>query len=60
MYYKRYELQWRINIWFGTAIVGAAFGGLLAFALAKMKGVGGYSGWRWCVHSQVIGINIGS
>lgn len=28
MYYKRYELQWRINLWFGTAIIGAAFGGV--------------------------------
>ncbi|KAI9827522.1 MAG: hypothetical protein M1832_004872 [Thelocarpon impressellum] len=47
MYYKRYELQWRISIWFSFAILGAAFGGLFAYALAKMNGVGGYSGWRW-------------
>ncbi|KAI9756266.1 MAG: hypothetical protein M4579_003933 [Chaenotheca gracillima] len=47
MYYKRYELQWRLNLFFCSSILAGAFGGLLAFALAHMEGVGGYSGWRW-------------
>lgn len=44
MYYKRYELQWRISCFYIAGILAGAFGGLLAFALAHMDGVGGYSG----------------
>ena len=44
MYYKRYELQWRLSLFFTASILAGAFGGLLAYALAKMNGLGGYSG----------------
>ena len=44
MYYKRYELQWRISVFFSASILAGAFGGLLAYALAHMDGIGGYSG----------------
>ncbi|KAI4693049.1 uncharacterized protein J4E88_001420 [Alternaria novae-zelandiae] len=47
MYYKRYELQWRITLFFSASIIAGAFGGLLAFAIAKMDGIAGYGGWRW-------------
>lgn len=47
MYYKRYELQWRLSLFFSASIVAGAFGGLFAFALAKMDGIAGYGGWRW-------------
>jgi len=63
MYYKRYELQWRLTLFFTASIIAGAFGGvsintaylivgtdssqLLAFGLAKMDGIAGYSGWRW-------------
>ncbi|KAK5135190.1 hypothetical protein LTR08_005577 [Meristemomyces frigidus] len=47
MYYKRYELQWRFNIFFTGAILAGSFSGLLAYAISKMDGVAGYSGWRW-------------
>lgn len=47
MYYQRYELQWRFNLFFCAAIIAGAFGGLFAYALAQMEGVGGYGGWRW-------------
>lgn len=47
MYYKRYELQWRLSIFFCASILSGAFGGLFAYALAHMDGVGGYGGWRW-------------
>ena len=30
-----------------AASLAGAFGGILAFGIAKMKGVGGYNGWRW-------------
>ncbi|KAF7905336.1 uncharacterized protein EAF01_005857 [Botrytis porri] len=47
MYYKRYELQWRLSLFFAASILSGAFGGLFAYALAHMDGIGGYSGWRW-------------
>ncbi|KAL1587290.1 hypothetical protein WHR41_04431 [Cladosporium halotolerans] len=47
MYYKRYELQWRLNLFFCGAILAGAFSGLLAYALAKLDGLGGLGGWRW-------------
>lgn len=46
-WYKRNEFGKRSAIFFSAATVSGAFGGLLAFALNKMDGVGGYSGWRW-------------
>jgi MFS family permease len=42
MYYERFELQWRMSLFFAASIIAGAFGGLLAFGLAKMDGVGGY------------------
>ncbi|RFU29213.1 hypothetical protein B7463_g7112, partial [Scytalidium lignicola] len=47
MYYKRHELQKRWAFFFSSGLVAGAFGGLLAFALVKMNGLGGYSDWRW-------------
>ncbi|GAM43198.1 hypothetical protein TCE0_047r17809 [Talaromyces pinophilus] len=47
MYYKRHELQWRINLFFCASIIAGAVSGLLAYAIANMNGVGGYAGWRW-------------
>ncbi len=63
MYYRRYELQKRFNIFFCSAILAGAFSGvyllirrrlnsaklaqLLAYAIANMAGIGGYNGWRW-------------
>ncbi|KAF4472259.1 transporter [Fusarium albosuccineum] len=47
MFYKRHELQWRINLFYTASILAGAFSGLLAYAIAHMSGVGGYGGWRW-------------
>lgn len=47
MYYKRYELQWRVSLFFSASILAGAFSGLLAYAINNMNGVAGYHGWRW-------------
>lgn len=63
MYYKRWELQWRFNLFFTGSILSGAWAGvsmlviffkkvpdchqLLAYALGNMAGVCGYNGWRW-------------
>ncbi|KAI3320549.1 MFS general substrate transporter [Xylariaceae sp. AK1471] len=47
MYYKRFELQWRISLFFCASVLAGAFSGLLAYAIANLAGVGGYGAWRW-------------
>lgn len=63
MWYTRQERQTRISMFWSAASLAGAFGGILAWvsilhfgteaeadmskAIAHMKGVGGYNGWRW-------------
>ncbi|EIN04644.1 MFS general substrate transporter [Punctularia strigosozonata HHB-11173 SS5] len=54
MYYKRRERHWRVAIFFGGAALAGAFGGILAFAIAKMDGVGGQPGWAWIFYLEGI------
>ncbi|PQE09791.1 hypothetical protein CJF30_00010789 [Rutstroemia sp. NJR-2017a BBW] len=46
-YYKRRDFSIRYAMFFGAAVLAGAFGGLLAFGIRNMDGVGGYRGWRW-------------
>ncbi len=46
-WYKRNERQFRVALFFSAASLAGAFGGILAWGIAHMKGVGGYNGWRW-------------
>ncbi|KAF7355303.1 MFS general substrate transporter [Mycena sanguinolenta] len=45
--YKPHELQLRVGIFFSSASLSGAFGGLLATAILNMDGIGGLAGWRW-------------
>lgn len=47
MYYCKAEMQFRQAILHGSASAAGAFSGILAFAIAKMNGIGNYEGWRW-------------
>lgn len=47
MWYKRTEAQRRFSFFFNSTCLAGAFGGLLASAIGKMDGLGGYHGWRW-------------
>ncbi|KAL8712248.1 MAG: hypothetical protein Q9220_003399 [cf. Caloplaca sp. 1 TL-2023] len=47
MYYRRHELQRRFTFFYCGGILAGSVSGLLAYALANMDGIGGYSGWRW-------------
>lgn len=38
-----------------ASALSGAFSGLLAYAIAKMDGVGGYEGWRWIFILEGIG-----
>jgi hypothetical protein len=41
------ETQTRVALLYTSAASGGALSGLLAYAIAKMDGIGGYEGWRW-------------
>jgi sugar phosphate permease len=47
MWYCTEELALRQGLFFSAASVAGAFSGLLAYAIAKMHGVGGLNGWQW-------------
>ncbi|KAE8325231.1 major facilitator superfamily domain-containing protein [Aspergillus sergii] len=47
MYCNRHEFQERFSLLWVAGLVAGALGGLLAYALYHMHGLGGYSGWRW-------------
>ncbi|KAI0841815.1 MFS general substrate transporter [Hypoxylon sp. FL0890] len=47
MYYKRHEFQTRMSFFFCSTVIGGAFGGLLAYAIADLDGRHGIAGWRW-------------
>jgi hypothetical protein len=40
-------MQKRYTIFYGVGCVAGAFCGILAYGLAQMKGISGFSGWRW-------------
>lgn len=47
IYYRRNERSWRVAIFFGGAALAGAFGGILAYGIEQMNGVGGKKGWNW-------------
>ena len=46
-WYPRYELQKRNATFFLIGSVASGFGGILAYGLSQMDGLGGISGWQW-------------
>jgi MFS family permease len=46
-WYRRYEINLRIALFFSAATAAGAFGGLLARLINLMDGTAGYEGWRW-------------
>ncbi|KAI0632655.1 major facilitator superfamily domain-containing protein [Trametes polyzona] len=47
IWYPKGQQAKRIAILSGSSSVAGAFGGLLAFAIEKMKGIGRLAGWSW-------------
>lgn len=47
LWYPRSERSKRIAIFFSAASISGAFGGLLAYGIERMEGVGGLHGWQW-------------
>ena len=46
-WYMPRDLASRVSWFYCASSLSGAFSGLLAAAIAKMDGVGGYDGWRW-------------
>ena len=46
-WYVRYEVQQRMALWYMINLFVSAFGNILAYALIKLHGSHGISGWRW-------------
>ena len=49
MIYRREEIAKRVSYLFVCTAISGAFGGLLAYALLQMDGVGGLAGWKYAV-----------
>ncbi|KAF7155929.1 hypothetical protein CNMCM6106_007841 [Aspergillus hiratsukae] len=47
MVYRREEQAKRVSYLMSCAAISGAFGGLLAYGLLHMDGIGGKAGWRW-------------
>jgi len=47
MWYKRNEQIYRISLFLSCSTLAGSFNGLLAFAIANMRGLAGLNGWRW-------------
>ncbi|EIM82963.1 MFS general substrate transporter [Stereum hirsutum FP-91666 SS1] len=47
LWYPRRKQAKRIAIFFSAATIAGAFGGILAFGIEKMEGIGGLHGWQW-------------
>lgn len=47
IYYQRRQRSWRVAVFFGGAALAGAFGGIFAYAIGLMNGVGGRKGWQW-------------
>lgn len=46
-FYKRAERTARVSFFFSAAAAAGAFGGVLAYGLGRMNGIGGKHGWSW-------------
>ncbi|KAK2464336.1 hypothetical protein APHAL10511_003793 [Amanita phalloides] len=47
LWYRRQDVALRIAIFFSAATLAGAFGGILAYGIEHMEGIGGLHGWQW-------------
>ncbi|KAF8134535.1 major facilitator superfamily domain-containing protein [Boletus edulis] len=46
-WYPRSDRGLRVALFFSAATLAGAFGGLLAYCIEEMEGIGGLHGWQW-------------
>ncbi|KAH9878139.1 hypothetical protein J1614_003356 [Plenodomus biglobosus] len=47
LWYRRFELQRRMAVFYVAASLAGAFSGLLAYGIEKLDGVANLAGWQW-------------
>ncbi|KAI9323600.1 major facilitator superfamily domain-containing protein [Dichotomocladium elegans] len=47
LWYTRKEQATRLAFFFGCSTLAGAFGGVLAYGIMQMDGIGGLRGWQW-------------
>jgi len=47
LWYRKQDAAQRLAIFFSAATIAGAFGGLLAYGIERMEGIGGLKGWQW-------------
>ncbi|KAK3658394.1 hypothetical protein LTR56_001805 [Elasticomyces elasticus] len=47
LWYRRYEVQKRMAVFYTAASLSGAFSGLLAYGIEHMQGIDGLGGWQW-------------
>ncbi|KAG9220504.1 hypothetical protein CCMSSC00406_0003960 [Pleurotus cornucopiae] len=47
LWYPKRNLAVRIAVFFGAGTIAGAFGGILAYGIEHMEGIGGLHGWQW-------------
>lgn len=52
LWYRRYEVQRRMAVFYVAASLSGAFSGLLAFAIQELDGRSGLEGWQWIFRKQ--------
>lgn len=52
LWYRRRDTAQRLAIFFSAATIAGAFGGLLAWGIEHMEGIGGLYGWQWIVSTS--------
>ncbi|KAF8647029.1 hypothetical protein AX16_006866 [Volvariella volvacea WC 439] len=55
LWYRRRDIAARISLFFSAATIAGAFGGILAYGIAHVDGLGGLHGWQWifCIEGIV-------
>ncbi|KAF8647089.1 hypothetical protein AX16_006923 [Volvariella volvacea WC 439] len=55
LWYRRRDVTARISLFFSAATPAGAFGGILAYGIERMDGLGGLHGWQWifCIEGIV-------
>jgi sugar phosphate permease len=46
-FYPRYKMNFRVSMFFSSASVSGAFGGILAYGIIRMNGIDNRPGWAW-------------
>lgn len=47
LWYRRYEVQKRMAVFYTAASLSGAFSGLLAYGIEHMQGIDRLGGWQW-------------